>query len=201
MSIWLQQQNGVIRFLRNNCFTHLGPNETYTLMTRLLVREDEQFIDLTSHESPQHSRPRSMLEEPSARTPDLEAADLNNASQPSQGSTLEAEDSDTFQPSQVTTSSPSTVVELNLSVGAQPLEEPPSIAVSDSEGSESEPSKYCYMYICCKPAQSPVKCTKCTNVMGCFKHVLQLVQFTNRCPICKDNSVLTSCIAHLHDNM
>ena len=166
-------------------------------MTRLLVREDEQFIDLTSPESPQRSRPRSMLEEPShsprARTPDLEAADLNNASQPSQGSTLEAEDSDTLQPSRVTTS---TVVELNSSVGAQPLEEPPSIVVSDSE---SEPSKYCY--ICCEPAQSPVKCTKCTNVMGCFKHVLQLVQFTNRCPICKDNSVLTSCIAHLHDNM
>ena len=53
-----------------------------------------------------------------------------------------------------------------------------------------------YCYICLNRAKYPVSCVNCGNIIGCMKHLLELSNFDNRCPICRDDSVLSSCIAH-----
>ena len=50
---------------------------------------------------------------------------------------------------------------------------------------------YCYI-ICCEPAQKPVPCLYCGNIMGCMKDILQLARYNDKCPICKEESILSS---------
>ena len=51
-----------------------------------------------------------------------------------------------------------------------------------------------HCYICLGNARNPVTCMECNNVMGCLTHMLELSNYDKRCPICKEDSVVKSCI-------
>ena len=67
-------------------------------------------------------------------------------------------------------------------------------------GSSSQAPTDPYCYICCEPAQKPVRCLYCGNVMGCMKDVLQLARYNDKCPICKEESILSSTIATVENS-
>ena len=45
-------------------------------------------------------------------------------------------------------------------------------------------------------ATNPVKCVKCHNIIGCLTCMMQLAQHDNRCPLCKDDSIMSSCLKY-----
>lgn len=54
------------------------------------------------------------------------------------------------------------------------------------------PARHCY--ICLGEAVRPVMCVECKNVVGCLTHVLELSEHDGRCPICKKECIIRSCI-------